>query len=173
MRSHTRSPIGAVAAGVAAGAIGTAAMDALLYRRYRREGGQGEPIAWETARGLNDWEKAPVPAQVGKRLAEGYLKRELPPSSARLMTNVMHWGYGSAWGGLYGLLAGSGRSRSGLLGLPFGALVWGTDYAVLPLGKFYKPIWQYDLKTLWKDLSAHLVYGVGTALAFALLHPRR
>ena len=167
------SPIGALLAGVVAGAIGTVAMDAFLYRRYRGEGGRSEPIAWETAGGLKDFGKAPVPALVGKRLAEAFLQRELPPSTARLVTNVMHWGYGTAWGGLYGLLVGSGRSRSALLGLPFGALVWGADYALLPLGKFYKPIWQYDLKTLGKDLSAHFVYGVGTSLAFALLDARR
>jgi hypothetical protein len=31
----------------------------------------------------------------------------------------------------------------------------------------YKPIWKYDLETLAKDLSAHLVFG--TATAFRLL----
>lgn len=152
-----------------AAAIGTVAMDALQYRRYRRGGGESEPLAWEFAEGVDDWEKAPVPARVGKRLAEGYLHRELPASSARLMTNVMHWGYGLSWGAVYGLVAGSGRSRIGLAGLPFGAAVMAFDYTVLPLGKFYKPIWQYDLKTIWNDLSAHLVYGFATASSFTLL----
>ena len=167
------SPVGSVLAGLVAGAIGTVVMDAFLYRRYRAEGGRSAPMAWETAAGLKDFKEAPVPAQVGKRLAEAYLQRELPPTTARLVTNVMHWGYGTAWGGLYGLLVGSGRPRSALLGLPFGAVVWGADYAVLPLGKFYKPIWQYDVPTLWKDLSAHFVYGLGTAVAFALLDARK
>jgi hypothetical protein len=36
------------------------------------------------------------------------------------------------------------------------------------LAKLYKPIWEYDPKTLADDLSAHLVYGVGTATAFQL-----
>jgi len=30
-------------------------------------------------------------------------------------------------------------------------------------------MWEYDAATLWKDLSAHLVYGLGTAAAFKLL----
>jgi hypothetical protein len=42
---------------------------------------------------------------------------------------------------------------------------------VLPLVKLYKPIWEYDRTTLAKDLSAHLVYGIGTAAAFRLLDP--
>jgi len=40
---------------------------------------------------------------------------------------------------------------------------------VLPLAKVYKPIWQYDARTLAKDLSAHLAYGIGTAAAFRVL----
>jgi hypothetical protein len=33
----------------------------------------------------------------------------------------------------------------------------------------YKAIWKYDLETLRKDLSAHLVFGTSTAAAFRLL----
>jgi hypothetical protein len=32
----------------------------------------------------------------------------------------------------------------------------------------YKPIWEYDPGTLAKDLSAHVVYGLGTSVAFYL-----
>jgi hypothetical protein len=35
--------------------------------------------------------------------------------------------------------------------------------------KLYKPIWEYDLETVAKDLSAHLVYGLSTATALRLL----
>ena len=54
-------------------------------------------------------------------------------------------------------------------GLPFGAAVWATGYVVLPLLGVYEPIWKYDLETLGKDLSAHLVFGTATAAAFRLL----
>ena len=57
-------------------------------------------------------------------------------------------------------------------GLPFGATVWASGYVVFPLLGVYEPIWKYDLKTLWKDLSAHLVFGTATAAAFALLAHR-
>ncbi len=163
------SPLGAVVHGVVAAAVGTAAMDSLWYWRYRREGGTSDPIAWEFASGLNDWDKAPVPAQVGRRLAVAFLGQDLPADRAQLTTNVMHWGYASFWGTVYGIVVGSSRTRNVLLGLPFGATVWGFGYAVLPRGHFYKPIWEYDAKTLWKDLSAHLVFGLTTAASFALL----
>lgn len=48
--------------------------------------------------------------------------------------------------------------------------MWTADYIVLPLAKVYKPMWEYDVPTLAKDLSAHLVYGVGTSLAFNARH---
>ena len=58
-------------------------------------------------------------------------------------------------------------------GLPFGAAVWASGYVVLPLLGVYKPIWKYDLETLEKDLSAHLVFGTATAAAYSLLTTMR
>jgi hypothetical protein len=46
---------------------------------------------------------------------------------------------------------------------------WATSYVVLPLVKLYKPIWEYDGKTLAKDLIAYLTFGLGTGAAFRLL----
>jgi hypothetical protein len=78
-------------------------------------------------------------------------------------------GYGSSAAAGYGILVGSLRKRSPLYGLPFGAAVWLSSYLILPEGGLYKPIWEYDLKTLGGDLSAHLCYGAGTGVAFWLL----
>jgi len=33
----------------------------------------------------------------------------------------------------------------------------------------YKPIWEYDARTIWQDLSAHLVYGETKATTAAAL----
>jgi hypothetical protein len=149
-----------------AGAAGTVAMDLLWFYRYKHGGGEAGFLDWEFSARLSDWSKAPVPAQVGKRLFEGFFQRELSPRWARLTNNVTHWTYGLAWGAVYGLVAGSVcplRIRSGLL---FGTVVWTADYIVLPLANLYKPMWEYDLPTLAEDLSAHLVYGVATAAVF-------
>jgi len=54
-----------------AGAFGMAAMDALLFARYRRGGGDNSLEAWELSSDVSGWEQAPAPAQVGKRLVEG------------------------------------------------------------------------------------------------------
>jgi len=169
MTSTTLSPIGAIARGLVAGAIGTAAMDALLFARFRRGGGEMPFSGWELSKGLASWDDAPAPAHVGKRFVEGLFQRQLPPTRAALVNNVMHWGYGIANGAQYGIVAGSMAQRRVRYGLPFGAAVWGSGYVVLPAMKLYEPIWRYDAKTLANDLSAHLVYGLATAAALRVL----
>jgi hypothetical protein len=155
--------------GVAASAPGTLAMDASLYRRYRREGGDAAFPAWESSEGLESWDDAPGPALVAKRLLGAVLGHEPSPRYARLLNNATHWGFGLAAGAGYGLLLGSGRTPKLWYGLPFGATVWASGYVVLPLLGVYEPIWKYDRQTLAKDLGAHLVFGTATAAAFRLL----
>ncbi len=165
----TMTPLGAVIRGLAAGVVGTAAMDALLFARYRRGGGETGFATWEFSTGITSWDDAPAPAQVGKRLVEGLFERKLEPDQAPLVNNVTHWGYGVLGAAQYGLVAGSLRRPRIAYGLPFGASVWAASYVVLPALKLYKPIWDYDRVTLAKDLSAHLVYGLTTAAAFRLV----
>jgi hypothetical protein len=167
------TPVSAVVSGIAAGAIGTAAMDTLLFARYRRGGGKTPAAQWELSSGLTSWEDAPAPAHVGKRLVEGLFQVELPARRAPLVNNLTHWGFGMLSGALYGLIAGSLRRSHIRDGLPFGASVWAGGYVVLPLAKLYEPIWKYDVKTLANDLSAHLVYGTTTAAAWQALWVRR
>ena len=162
------TPLAAVVGGLLAGAVGTACMDTVRYLRYRSAGGTDSPLAWEFPP-VENWEKAPDPGKVAKRVIEGFTQRELPDRWAWLTSTVMHWGYGSAAAAGYGVLVGSLRRRKPLYGLPFGAAVWLTGYLVLPEGGLYKPIWEYDAKTLAEDLSAHLAYGAGTGTAFWLL----
>jgi len=168
-RGRGITPLGAIARGVGAGAVGTAAVDLIWFGRHRRGGGTSNLVDWEFSKGLDDWEAAPAPVQVGRRLVEGFLQRELNPDKAALTNNATHWGYGLLWGALYGILAGSLRSARVRYGAIFGPLVWASAHAVLPAAGLYKPMWEYDAKTLGKDLSAHLGYGLGTAAAFRAL----
>jgi Protein of unknown function (DUF1440) len=165
------TPVGAVVRGLLSGAVGTAAMDMFLFAGYRRGGGTSTAEEWEFSEDLSSWEGAPAPAQVGKRLWEGLFQVELPPARAKLVNNVTHWAYGLLNGMLYGIVAGSLPKQRVDYGLPFGAAVWAGDYVILPAAKLYKPIREYDRKTLAKDLTGHLVYGLATATAMRLLSP--
>lgn len=170
---HATTPVGAVVRGLVASAVGTLAMDLLLFARYKRGGGKRGFREWEISSDLEHWDQAPAPAHVGKRLVEGLFQVQLPDQRAPLVNNLTHWGYGMFGGVQYGLVAGSLRAPRIWYGLPFGTSVWAAGYVVLPAAKLYKPIWEYDRRTLAKDLSAHLVYGLSTAAVFNLLSRRK
>jgi len=113
------------------------------------------------------WHLGPTPDTTA--ITEGFTHQELPDRWAWLTSTVAHWAYGSSAAALYGIVAGSLRRPHALYGLPFGAVVWATGYVVLPEAGIYKPIWEYDAKTLAADLSGHLAYGAGTGVTFWLL----
>jgi hypothetical protein len=170
MRNAPGSGIGRhLAAGAVAGAVGTAAMDLLLYRRYRRDGGKESLWRWELAAGVTSWDEASAPGQIGRKL-ERLVTRQSPPDSwARATTNVVHWATGIGWGVPYGALANRTSGHPWARALALGPAVWLTGYATLPLAGVYKPIWEYDARTLAEDLSAHLVFGAVTSAVFAAL----
>jgi hypothetical protein len=164
--------LGAMSRGVVAATVGTLAMDTLLYRRYEHDGGDQAFAAWETSQGLDSWDDAPGPARAAQKVLGAVLGREIPSRYVRPLNNATHWGFGLATGAGYGLLVGARRKPRVWFGPPFGAAVWAGGYVVLPLIGVYKPIWKYDLETLWKDLSAHLVFGTVTAATFRRLSVR-
>ena len=164
------SALRSILCGIAAAAVGTLAMDTWLYRDYRRGGGDTPFPDWESSAGLVSWDDAPGPALVAKRFLEAVTGDDVPPRYARFLNNATHWGFGLATGAGYGLLVGGTGHESKLwYGPPFGAAVWANGYVVLPLLGVYKPIWEYDRKTLAKDLCAHLVFGTTTVAAYGLL----
>jgi uncharacterized membrane protein YagU involved in acid resistance len=76
------------------------------------------------------------------------------------------------WGAAFGLVSGSLSARRTWHGLILGTGAWAGSYALLVPASLYKPVWEYDAETLWKDLSAHLVYGIATATTFRVLAER-
>jgi hypothetical protein len=153
--------------GALAGAVATAAMDVVWYRRYRADGGDRDFATWEfstTATSFDD-DDVPAPARVGKRVADA-IGVELPPSSVAPVSNLVHWATGIGWGKVAGLVA----MRTALpplgVGVATGVLAWSASYALLGAIGVYEPITAYDFLTLWRDLSAHLVFGaaLGTVL---------
>ena len=140
-------------------------MDVVSYARFRSQGGNEPALAWEFG-GPSKWDQVSAPAQVGRRLYEGYVQRPLDERWARLTNNVMHWGYGIAWGMAFGIAAGSASRSRALSGPVFGATVWASSYVTLPIAGLYKPIWEYSVGELAPDLVAHLAYGTASAAAF-------
>jgi len=115
------------------------------------------------------WESAPVPALVAKRIGEGVFGTEVSPDLIPLLTNVMHWGYGVTWGGLYGLLKQRVSARPIRGGVAFGLAVWSFSYVQLvPMG-LYEPPWKYSPKELVPEIGYHVAYGAGLGASHRLL----
>jgi hypothetical protein len=148
--------------GALAGVAGTLAMDVVWYRRARQGGSDQTFAEWEVVRDLKSWDDAPAPGQVGRKILAAVTEEDPPPSDAAAISNVMHWAYGIAWGALYAMAF---PRRPFWAGPALGASVCASDYVTLPLVDVYEPIWKYDLPTLGKDLSAHLVFGTATDAA--------
>lgn len=161
--------LGNVAAGAVAGAAGTAAMDLVLYRRYRRGGGKERFGRWELAGDVMGWDEASAPGQLGRKALRQVTGDEPPDEWARPITNIVHWATGIGWGVAYGVLASATSRRFWFRALALGPVAWLSGYVLLPLAKVYEPIWKYDARTLADDLSAHLVYGATAATSFAAL----
>ena len=162
-----------IVAGALAGVIGTAAMDLLLYERYRRDGGKSTFGRWELAADVMSWDEASAPGQLGRKALRVATDREPPDEWARATTNIVHWVTGVGWGVQYGALAGITSRLPWARALALGPAVWLSGYVVLPLAKVYKPIWEYDARTLREDWSAHLVYGAVVSTVFAGLTRKR
>ncbi|UOE44997.1 hypothetical protein [Agromyces larvae] len=160
--------ITSIGAGIVAGALGTAAMDVLWYRRYRRQGGRERFPSWESAAGVTTWDTASAPGQVARKVAELVTGDTPPDAWARPATNAVHWATGIGWGITHGV-ARSASSHPGALAAALGPAAWLTSYAILPVLKVYRPIWKYDARTLGEDFTAHLVFGLAAAAAHEIL----
>jgi len=86
--------------------------------------------------------------------------------------DVAHWGYGTAWGVVRGLLDA--------LGLPppaataaHGAAVWGSAQVTLPALDIAPPALFWAPREIAIDAFHHAVYATATGLAYQLLSDRR
>ena len=82
--------------------------------------------------------------------------------------SIVHWGYGTSWGAVRGLIGATGlrgvRANAALLGV-----VWGTEQAMLPALGVAPPFWEWGAKEVAIDAIHHLVYAGATGAAYALL----
>jgi hypothetical protein len=98
----------------------------------------------------------PEPSQAPPELAR-------PEPEAR---RAIHYGFGAAWGGLYGLA----RESVPISALGFGALVWvASDNLLLPALRLAAWPRHYTLREHIYALKADFAYGLSTAAAYAAL----
>lgn len=115
-------------------------------------------------------ESSSTPAEVGKRIIEGVLQRDVPDERMDALNNFMHWSYGTCWGLPYGIIAGSSGGSGSVLraGAGLAMAVWAASRTEMAAMQIAPPPWQDPPSTLATDIGFHLVYGLAAALAFRI-----
>lgn len=139
----------AVGKGLFAGAAGTAAMtvSSTIEMKLRRR------------------DASTAPAQAAAKVLGVEPKDEA--SEARF-SNIVHWGYGTTWGGARGLLAAAGLSGPAATAAHFVA-VWGNEQVMLPALGVAPPLTEWGAQEIAIDAFHHLVYVTATGAAYSLL----
>jgi hypothetical protein len=160
------SPLGALARGLAAGAIG-AGMQSLFFMATRKWMPKPTKVPPELGKPEPEAKHESNLETVARRTTEGLMQRgPIDAGTKAAAGSIVHYAFGAAWGGLYGLA----RETMCVSPLGFGALVWmASDNLLLPA--FRLAAWpnKYSLKEHHYALQAHFVYGLSTAAAYAVL----
>jgi hypothetical protein len=136
--------------GLAAGFAGTAAMTVSSTLEARLRG-----RALSTA-----------PARATAKVL-GIASFEDPIAQARF-NDLSHWGYGTGWGVVHGLLDAAGVPP-GKATAAHGAAVWGSAQITLPALDVAPPAIFWGKQEIAIDAFHHTVYAVATGLAYELL----
>jgi uncharacterized membrane protein len=144
-----RGIVSAAGCGVAAAAVGTAAMTSAQVWLYGITGGQ----------------ESEAPAKVGEKIL-GALGVKVRKEQRPALGTAMHALYGTSWGLPFGVLFGRGGPTGPAKGLAFGLNVWLASLVELPALGVAPPPWKQPPTALAQDLAFHLVYGTATAAAY-------
>jgi len=83
-------------------------------------------------------------------------------------TTLVHWGYGTGWGAVHGLLAGIGLPPRAATAGHFAA-VFGSGLVMLPKLEVAPPLPEWGAPAIAIDAFHHTVYALATGIAYRLL----
>jgi uncharacterized membrane protein len=144
-----RGVVSAAGCGLAAAAVGTAAMTSAQVWLY----------------GITRGQESEAPAKVGEKIL-GALGVKVRKEQRPALGTTMHALYGTSWGLPFGVLFGRGGPTGPAKGLAFGLNVWLASLVELPALGVAPPPWKQPPAALAQDLAFHLVYGSATAAAY-------
>jgi hypothetical protein len=136
--------------GLAAGVAGTAAMtvSSTIEAKLRRRPFSNAPAkAAEKVLGIQGFET---------------------PAAENRFSNLVHWGYGTGWGAVRGLL-GSTPLPPNVATAAHGATVWGQQVVMLPKLGVAPPVTQWGKEEVAIDVFHHAVYATATGTVYELL----
>ncbi len=158
-----------IAKGAAAGALaGFAASWAMNLFMAGVAAVAGEPPAsdpqrnkFRIGRAVSDWqEKADPTGEASDRVMRKIFGRPLSSRERDIARPIVHYGFGSSAGALYGALAARDESFTVGFGIPFALALWiAGDEIANPLFGLTPPPNRIPLSSHLAQFAAHLVYG--------------
>jgi hypothetical protein len=136
--------------GLLAGLIGTAAMTASSTLEARLRG------------------RAPSSAPARATAKVLGIKEFEDPIAAARFNDLSHWGYGTSWGALRGLLGATGMPARTATAL-HGAAIYGSAQVTLPALEIAPPVVFWPKEEIAIDAFHHAVYAAATGLAYELI----
>ena len=140
----------AIGDGLVAGLVGTAAMtiSSTVEARLRKRAASSAPArATAKALGIADFDSDLARAR---------------------FNDLSHWGFGTGWGVVRGVLGASSLSPATATAL-HGAAVWGNSQVMLPALEIAPPSVFWPKEEIAIDALHHAVYAVATGVAYELL----
>jgi hypothetical protein len=144
----------AIGDGLVAGAIGTAAMtvSSTIEARLRRRAASTAPArATAKALGIKAFDNGIAEAR---------------------FNDLSHWGYGTGWGIVRGMLGVAGMPAAKATAA-HGAAVWGSAAVTLPALDVAPPFVFWGRREVAIDVFHHAVYALATGLAYELVAAQR
>jgi len=130
---------------------------------------QGEQEAQET----EDQEEHDATVKTAKMVSRRVLHRELNEKQAKAGGAIVHFGFGTIIGCVYGALAEVVPAAKIGMGTGYGISVWaGVDEALLPLTGLTKPPTEYLASVHLNALGSHIVYGATLELVRGFVRER-
>ena len=166
IRRKAPSPLGALARGMIAGAIGAGAQS-LFFLATRRWTPKPTGLPAHLRKPEPEAQDESSLQTVARRTVDGLMQRgPLEGEQKSRAASAVHYVFGAIWGGLYGLCRESFRTSP----LAFGFGVWmASDNLLLPAFRIAAWPQHYSLKEHHYALQGHFVYGLATSAAYALL----
>jgi hypothetical protein len=150
MRKTANTLASAIGKGLVAGFAGTAAMtiSSTIEAKLRgREPSSAPARATAKVLGIKEFEDARAAAR---------------------FNDLSHWGYGTSWGVLRGLLAASGMTPKAATAA-HGAAIYGAAQVTLPALEIAPPAVFWSKREIAIDALHHAVYAAATGAAYELI----
>ena len=136
--------------GLAAGLVGTAAMT----------------VSSTVEAKLRKRQPSQAPAKAAEKVLG--IERFDSPQAENRFSNLVHWGYGTSWGAVRGLL-GSTPLPPKAASAAHLAAVWGQEVVMLPTLDVAPPIHLWGKEEVAIDVFHHVVYATATGIAYEAL----